>query len=334
MSKAKYDKPTAKDLLDAGVHFGHQVRRWHPSMEKYIYTVRNETHIIDLEQTEELLAKACDFLFDTAATGGQIIIVGTKRQAKDMVALEAKRSGALFVNERWLGGTITNLDVIKKNIKKFLDYLKRREAGELSMYTKKERLLIDREIEKLDRYVGGISSLSGVPSALFIIDARREKTAIREAKKAGVPVVALIDTNTNPEGIDHIIPGNDDGIKSVSLILKAVADAIEAGYKKYAEDLEKGKVEAAEKKAKESAKESSDKSAETKADASTVKTSTSESKTATKDAGKKAVKEATIEDASEKKSSKKEGSDDSAATAKEATEAKAAKSKPAKKEEK
>lgn len=257
MAKSKYDVPSQKDLLDAGVHFGHQVRRWHPGMEQYIYTVKKDIHIIDLEQTEELLKVACEYLHDVAAKGGQIIFVGTKKQARDMVKLEALRSGALYVNERWLGGTITNFDVIRKKMKKLAELLRQKEAGELKMYTKKERLLIDREIDKLNRYVGGIASLSDVPAALFIVDAKREKTAIAEAEAAKVDVVALIDTNTNPEGIKHVIPGNDDGIKSVALILKAVGDAVESGYKVYAEKLEKGAIE------KEAAsKDSADASAE------------------------------------------------------------------------
>ncbi len=234
-----YKTPTAKDLLLSGVHFGHQLRRWHPNMEPYIYAVKKNIHIIDLEQTEQLLEKACDFLYETASSGGKIIFVGTKRQAREIIEIEAKRCGAKFVSERWLGGTITNFDVIRKNTKKLTDLKTKREKGELDKYTKKERLLIDREIDKLEKSVGGLVGLTSVPKAIFIVDPRREKTAVREAKKASIKTAALIDTNSNPLDIDYVIPGNDDAIKSVALIVKAVADAVEAGYKKYADEVAK-----------------------------------------------------------------------------------------------
>ncbi len=231
---AKYTVPTTKELLDAGVHFGHQTRRWYPSMEQYIYAVKKNIHIIDLEQTEKLLKNACEFLYDTAAKGGKIIFVGTKRQAREIIEIEAKRCGAFYVSERWLGGTITNFDIIKKNMDKLVDLMRKREAGELDHYTKKERLLIDREIAKLQKAVGGVVGLKKVPDALFIVDAKRERTAVREAGIAKVKIVSLVDTNTDPRGIDYIIPGNDDAIKSIALILKTVADAVEEGYKEYA----------------------------------------------------------------------------------------------------
>ncbi len=231
---AKYNLPKPKDLLDAGVHFGHQVRRWHPSMEPYIYSVKKNLHIIDLEHTEKGLKEACEFLYNTAANGGQIIFVGTKKQAREIVEIEAKRSGALFVTERWLGGTITNFDVIKKKMKRLVDLTRKREQGELNHYTKKERLLIDREIEKLQNSVGGLVGMRSIPAALVVIDAKREKTAIKEAHNANSKIIGLVDTNTNPEKIDIVIPGNDDAIKSIAIIVKALADAVEAGYKEYA----------------------------------------------------------------------------------------------------
>ncbi len=229
----KYKIPKPKELLEAGVHFGHQMRRWNPNMEPYIFTQVKGIHIIDLEQTGDLLKEACEFLYNTAKTGGQIIFVGTKRQAAEIVELEAKRCGALYINDRWLGGTITNFSVIRKNMDKLVGLLRKREAGEFNHYTKKERLLIDREIGKLQTAVGGVVLLRGVPAALFVVDARKEKTAIREAVRKGVPIAALVDTNSDPSGVQYVIPGNDDAIKSVALVVKVVADAIEAGYREF-----------------------------------------------------------------------------------------------------
>lgn len=250
MSKVK--TPKIEELLAAGVHFGHQVRRWYPKMEKYIYTVKKNIHIIDLEQTEANLKDAAEFLYDTAKNGGQVILVGTKKQARDIIEIEAKRSGALFVTERWIGGTVTNFKVIKKNIDKLLSLIKRKEAGELEKYTKKERLLMDREIEKLQRYVGGIASLKGVPSAVVVIDTKREKTAIREANSFKVPVVALVDTNSDPSGVKYVIPGNDDAIKSIALILQTLGNAIEEGYKEFERVKKEGQDALAKSKALES----------------------------------------------------------------------------------
>ena len=248
---AKYKVPKIQGMIDAGVHFGHQTKRWHPKMEPYIYTVSKGVHIIDLEKTEEMLRKACDFLYEQASMGKIIVFVGTKKQSKDIIEKEAKRSGALYVNERWVGGTITNFETIKKNIDKLLNYLKNREDGKFSIYTKKERLLIDREIEKLQASYGGISSLKKTPEVLFVVDPKREKTAIREAKKSGVSVVAIVDTNANPKDIDYPIPGNDDAIKSVALIVRAIADAVEEGYKEFGKS-EKEKREKKEIEEKES----------------------------------------------------------------------------------
>jgi small subunit ribosomal protein S2 len=226
-----YKIPTIKELFEAGVHFGHHTRRWHPAMESYIFTVKNDIHIIDLEQSLEKLEKACEFLYETAKKGGDIIFVGTKRQCREIVELGAKRCGAKFVTERWLGGTITNFHIIKKNVDKLIDKKKGREEGAFDKYTKKERLLIDREIEKLNKNVGGLLGLKGVPAAIFVVDPKREKTAVSEAIKAGLPLVALIDTNSDPRSITYPIPGNDDAIKSTAIIVKAIADAVENGYK-------------------------------------------------------------------------------------------------------
>ncbi|MDC0449045.1 30S ribosomal protein S2 [bacterium] len=236
--------PKIEELFDAGVHYGHQVRRWHPNMEQYIYTAKQNVHIINLELTEKMIEDACDFLYETASKGGTIIFVGTKRQAREIVKLEAKRCGAKYVTERWLGGTITNFRVIKKNVDKLVDMMHKRESGEYEKYTKKERLMIDRDIEKLEKSVGGIVGMDNVPAAVFVVDARREKTAVREATRAKVPVVGLVDTNSDPTNINYVVPGNDDAIKAVALIVKTIADAAEAGYK----DFGKKKEEKVEKK--------------------------------------------------------------------------------------
>lgn len=242
----KYKLPKIEELFEAGTHYGHQVRRWHPKMAKYIYTAKDKIHVIDLEQTSALLEKACAFIYDIASKGGQIIFVGTKRQARGIIKDSATRCGALFVNERWLGGTMTNFETIKKTIDKLITNIRRRESGELNKYTKKERLLIDREIEKLQRIVGGLTRLEGVPAAIVVIDPRKEKTVVKESIKMGVPVVALIDTNADPTGIDYVIPGNDDAIRSLTLLMDALAGAIEEGYK----DFEKNKEKLAEERLK------------------------------------------------------------------------------------
>ena len=271
----KYKLPKTEELFEAGVHFGHQIRRWNPEMEEYIFAQRSGIHIVDLDKTVEGLKSATQFLYETAAKGGQIVFVGTKRQASEIVAAEAKRSGALFVNDRWLGGTITNFRVVRKNIDKLVDFINKRATGQFDKYTKKERLLLDREIEKLQVSVGGIVGLQGKPAALFIIDTRREKTAINEARITGVPVAAVADTNSDPRNIDYIIPANDDAMRSIALIVKAVADAVEEGYAEYAVASEKLKVE------REKAKE--EKAAEV------LKVTSSEAPHTTEVAGKKLV---------------------------------------------
>lgn len=279
---AKYKVPSIEELLDVGAHFGHQSRRWHPKMEPYIFAERMGIHVIDLEQTESLLKNACDVLYKIASEGGRIIFVGTKRQSAMIIESEAKRSGSFFVNERWLGGTITNFGVISKNIKHLVTLKSRRESGDLEKYTKKERLLIDREIEKLDKFLGGLVGLTGTPQALFVVDAKREKTAIREANAYKVPVVALIDTNTNPEGVQYVIPGNDDAIRSIALFVKTIGSAIEAGYKEFAEKSKNKEV------TNSPAVQSK---VEVSADEKPLVVSTADSSRASKVAGKKMVAE-------------------------------------------
>ena len=230
---SKYKVPKIEELIEAGVHFGHQIRRWHPKMEPYIYTVNKNIHIIDLEDTERLLKEACEYMYKLASEGKKIVFVGTKKQSKDIIKSEAERSGAMFVNERWIGGTLTNFPTIKKNLDKLIKYIRGKETGEFEKYTKKERLLIDRETEKMNLVYGGILSLAETPAVLFVIDPKREKTAVKEAQNVGIPVVAIVDTNADPTGIDYIIPGNDDAIKSVALLVRTVSDAVEEGYKEF-----------------------------------------------------------------------------------------------------
>jgi small subunit ribosomal protein S2 len=254
--------PSVKELFDADVHLGHPVRRWNPKMEPYIYDVHNGSHIINLEKTQEKLEEATNFLFEVGKNKGQVIFVGTKKQISEMLQKEAEAIGALYVVERWLGGTLTNYSVIKERIDTLVQMRKKRDAGEYDMYTKKEQLLLDREITKLEISVGGLVGIRGLPQALVVIDAHREKTAVREAKKRDVPVVALIDTDTNPEGIDYVIPGNDDAIKSISFITKTLVSALEEGYKAAEKEAEKAaKKEEKAKKAQEMAQEKAAKEA-------------------------------------------------------------------------
>lgn len=220
---------TIKQLLEAGAHFGHQTSRWHPRMKKYIFTKRNGIHIIDLEQTVSMLEKACDFVRQVAAEGGSILFVGTKKQAQQAVEEEAKRCGMYYVNQRWLGGTLTNFATIQKRI----DYLVRLEdqqaRGELTRLPKNEALKLEREITRLNRLIGGFKEMTSLPAALFIIDVTKEKAALAEAKRVGIPVVAAADTNCDPTEIDYPIPTNDDAIKAIRLVCSKIADAIIEG---------------------------------------------------------------------------------------------------------
>ena len=227
-------KISLKDLLEAGAHFGHQARRWHPKMEPYLYTVRDGIHIFDLVKTKEGLEKAIAFIKTTAAKGGQIIFVGTKRQAKAIIAEEAKKAGFPYVSERWLGGTITNWDQIKKNVNRLIEMREKREKGEYKRYTKKEQLLLDREIARLERFFGGLVGLEEPPEAIFVVDVKKEKTAIREARRKGVKIVAMVDSNANPDLIDYVIPVNDDAVGAIKLIVGAIAEAAKEGRRAFA----------------------------------------------------------------------------------------------------
>ncbi len=219
------DTVTIKQLLEAGAHFGHQTSRWHPRMKKYIFTKRNGIHIIDLEQTVSMLDRACNFIRQVAAAGGSILFVGTKKQAQETVEEEAKRCHMYYVNQRWLGGTLTNFATIQKRI----DYLVRledqKERGELSRLPKNEALKLEKEIIRLNRLIGGFKEMTSLPAALFIIDITKERAALAEAKRIGIPVVAIADTNCDPTDIDYPIPTNDDAIKAIRLISSRIADA-------------------------------------------------------------------------------------------------------------
>ena len=218
-----------KQLLEAGVHFGHQTRRWNPKMSKYIYVERNGIHIIDLQKTVKKLEEAYAFIREVSAEGGEILFVGTKKQAMDSVREEAIRAGMPYVNARWLGGMMTNFGTIKKRIKR-LAQLKAMEAdGTFDLLPKKEVIKLQLETEKLEKFIGGISGMKKQPAALFVVDPRKEKIAIAEAHKLGIPVVAIVDTNCDPDEVDYVIPGNDDAIRAVRLIAGAMADAVIEG---------------------------------------------------------------------------------------------------------
>lgn len=214
-----------KALLETGVHFGHRTRRWNPKMKPYIFTERNGIHILDLQQTIVMIEDAYNMIRDAVADGGDVLFVGTKRQAQDTIAQESARANQPSVSERWLGGTLTNWQTISQRI----DYLKkleaRRDSGEFDFLKKRERLRVEREIAKLNLRLGGIRNMSGLPSLLFVIDVNHEETAIKEANILGIPVIALVDTNCNPDPIDHIIPSNDDAIRAIKLICSKMADA-------------------------------------------------------------------------------------------------------------
>ena len=215
-----------KQLLEAGVHFGHQTRRWNPKMAQYIFTERNGIYIIDLQKTVKKLEEAYLFVRDAAADGSDVLFVGTKKQAQDSVKEEAIRCGMPYVNARWLGGMLTNFNTIKRRIKR-LEQLKKMEAdGTFDLLPKKEVIKLKLEIEKLEKFMGGITEMKKQPDALFVVDPRKEKIAIQEAHILGIPVVAIVDTNCDPEDVDYVIPGNDDAIRAVKLIASKIADAV------------------------------------------------------------------------------------------------------------
>lgn len=214
-----------KALLETGVHFGHRTRRWNPKMKPYIFTERNGIHILDLQQTVLMIEEAYNLVRDTVADRGTILFVGTKRQAQDTIAREAARARQPYVKERWLGGTLTNWQTIKERIKYLEELEERRDEGELDLLKKKERLMLEREIDKLNHRLGGIREMTELPDLLFVVDVNNEETAVREANILEIPVIAMVDTNCDPDVIDYVIPANDDAIRAIKLIAGKMADA-------------------------------------------------------------------------------------------------------------
>lgn len=217
---------TMRQLLEAGVHFGHRTRYWNPKMDSYIFGSRNKIHIINLEHTLPLLKDACSYAGKVAASGGRVLFVGTKRAARDAIEAEAQRCGMPYVSQRWLGGTLTNFKTVKGSIKRLTEMEKQLEAGSYAGLSKKEQLMFTREIEKLRKSLGGIKTMPSLPDCLFVIDTGYEKIAVAEARKLGIPVVAVVDTNNDPEPIDCVIPGNDDATRAIKVYAQCVADAI------------------------------------------------------------------------------------------------------------
>ena len=240
-----------KQLLEAGVHFGHQTRRWNPKMAPYIYTERNGIYIIDLQKTVRKLEEAYMFVRELSANGQTVLFVGTKKQAQDSVREEAERAGAYYVNARWLGGMLTNFRTIRSRVARLNQLKAMAQDGTFDLMPKKEVVKLNHEIEKLEKFLGGIQDMNKLPGALFIVDPRKEKIAVSEAKKLGIPVVAIVDTNCDPDDVDYVIPGNDDAIRAVKLIAATMADAIIEGRQgetqaaETAEETEKVEEEAA-----------------------------------------------------------------------------------------
>jgi len=217
-----------REMLEAGVHFGHQTRFWNPKMAPFIYGHRNKIHIINLEKTQPLFEEAMKFIRQLASRRGTVLMIGTKRQARDVIALEAQRAGQPYVDQRWLGGMLTNFKTVKGSLKKLKDMQASKETG-IDAMIKKEALMFDRELGKLERDIGGIQDMGALPDAMFVIDVGYHKIAVAEAKKLGIPVIGIVDTNHSPIGIDYVIPGNDDSAKAVALYARAVADAVLEG---------------------------------------------------------------------------------------------------------
>ncbi|MBP7055718.1 MAG: 30S ribosomal protein S2 [Candidatus Omnitrophica bacterium] len=234
-----------KNLLEAGVHFGHETKRWNPKMKKYIFGDKNGIYIIDLSKTQSAIAKACAFLRNMASSGGHILAVGTKKQAQDIIKEESLRSGMFFVNQRWLGGMLTNYQTLKKSIKRLEELERIKEDGTMAKLSKKEASKLNKEMYKLNKNLEGIRGMDKLPKAVFVIDAKKEDIAVKEARKLGVPVVALVDTNSDPDIIDYVIPGNDDAIRSIKLVTSLIADAVLAGREAFAAGEVKAREDAA-----------------------------------------------------------------------------------------
>jgi small subunit ribosomal protein S2 len=220
---------TMRELLEAGVHFGHYTRRWNPKMRPYIFTERNGIHIIDLALTVKALDRASELIRDTVAQGGTVLFVGTKKQATENLRLAAERVNMPFVTHRWLGGMMTNWQTMRQRVNHLIDLESRRDRGEFAMVTKKEALLLEREINKLNKRLGGIKGMSALPDIIFIVDTLRESIAVKEANTLGIPIVAIVDTNCDPDPIQHVIPSNDDAIRALKLMIDKIATAVEEG---------------------------------------------------------------------------------------------------------
>ena len=237
---------TMKELLEAGVHFGHQTKRWNPKMKKYLFGERNGIYIIDLQKTVEKFEEACQFLKTVSEKGDPVLFVGTKRQAADTVKEEVERSGMFYVNHRWLGGTLTNFQTIRKSINRLKQLERMQGDGTFEGMSKKEALHLSREIDKLNRALGGIKDMDGLPGAVVVVDTKKERIAVREARRLGIPVVALVDTNCDPDEIDFPIPGNDDAIRAIRLITSRLADVVLEGQGVVDRGLEQEMAEGAE----------------------------------------------------------------------------------------
>ncbi len=236
---------TMKELLEAGVHFGHQVKRWNPKMKKFIFGERNGIHIVDLQKTLRGLVEAYNFIKEVAATGAPILFVGTKKQAQDAIAEEAKRAGSYYVNNRWLGGMLTNFTTVKKSIERLKKIETMKEDGTYNVLKKMEVSLLEKERTKLEKNLSGIKDMPGLPGALFVIDPRKERIAVAEARRLSIPIVAVVDTNCDPDEVDYVIPGNDDAIRAIKLIASKAAEAILESKSALAKALEEEVLKAA-----------------------------------------------------------------------------------------
>jgi len=241
-----------KELLEAGVHFGHQTRRWNPKMKEYIFGERNGIHIIDLQKTLKMFREAARFVTELTAHGKNILFIGTKRQAQEAIAEEAKRCGMYFVNHRWLGGTLTNHATLQKSIKRLKDLKAMKEDGRMEQLSKKEQARLDRELKHLFQNMEGVEDMTALPDALFVVDSNSEEIAVREARRMGIPVVAIVDTNCDPDVVDWVVPGNDDALRAIRLFTSKISDAVNEGRGAYSQS------SIAEEKASESAGEGVD----------------------------------------------------------------------------
>lgn len=233
-----------KNLLEAGVHFGHETKRWNPKMKKYIFGEKNGIYIIDLSKTEDAIKKACDFLKSVASSGGYILFVGTKKQAQEIIKEEASRCGMFYVNQRWLGGMLTNFQTIKKSIRRLEELERLKEDGTFAKLSKKETSKLNKEMYKLNKNLEGVRAMDKLPKAVFVVDSKKEDIAVKEARILKIPVVALVDTNSDPDMVDYIIPGNDDAIRSIKLVTATIADCLTEGKQAFAASVAKAKAEA------------------------------------------------------------------------------------------